>query len=197
MLVVAGLILALTAAAGTAFWRPAEAVGMESSQGTLAALIESTRGRAVLTQQNARLVIACDPASPDRHLRLLQVVHQDPADSGNWLSSGGGEVRLPEGVRVVPPSASAVPGNASWPAARRSTALATTAQAMRIDGAAAGAFYWIQFTARGTTSAGMVLLSPCRIDAGPVLVLDNPDNLRGVVLRSSGGLTLINDSSPF
>jgi hypothetical protein len=109
-------------------------------------------------------------------------------------------VFLPRGVYLVPPSPAVVPGNPTWPASRRSTALSSAAQAMTINGVAAGLFYYVQFTSRGTTGGGNLVLTAGRTTSGPsgaALEFDNPENLRGVLLRSSGACTLLNDAGAF
>lgn len=199
LLTVVALIAVLASVMGLALRHPSESVSLQAAQGTLASLCRAARVEAALTRQNARFVVAADPVDPEKWLRYVQVVHQDPANPANWLAESEG-VYLPRGVYVVPSSASAVPGNPSWPASRRSTALSSAAQTLTINGAAAGPFYPVQFTPRGTTGGGSLVLTAGRITAGPsgpALEFDNPDNLRGVLLRSSGALTLLNDASAF
>jgi hypothetical protein len=199
LLVVSGLIAFFAATLGLALRHPGEAVALQAGQGTLASLCHATRARAAVTGQNARLVVAADPADAECHLRYLQIVHEDPVNSGRWLAEGGG-VWLPRGIYVVPPPTVDVPGNPAWPASRRSTALAAPAQAMTINGVAAGRFHYVQFTPRGTTGGGYLVLTVGRVAAGPsgpAPAFDNPDNVRGVLLRSSGGLTLLGDAGAF
>ena len=199
LLVVVALIAMLTAGLGVALRHPGESVSLPAAQTTLASLLHAARGRAALTQQNARLVVAADPADLEKYLSQLRVVHQDPDNPGNWLADGDG-LGLPRGVYVVPSSAAAVPGNPSWPASRRSSALSSAAATLAIDGGATGSFYFVQFTSRGTTGGGNLVLTAGRVTvgaAGPALAFDNPDNVRGVLLRTSGALTLLNDASAF
>ena len=199
LLVVVALIAVLAGVLGLALRHPGEAVVLQAAQGTLASLCSATRGRAALTRQNARLVAAADPADPECHLRYLQVVHEEAAGSGQWRAEGSG-VFLPRGVYLVPPSPAVVPGNPTWPASRRSTALSSAAQAMTINGVAAGLFYYVQFTSRGTTGGGNLVLTAGRTTSGPsgaALEFANPESLRGVLLRSSGACTLLNDAGAF
>jgi len=199
LLAVVALIAVLASVMGLALRHPGEAVVLQAAQGTLASLCNATRGRAALTRQNARLVIAADPADSECHLRYLQIVHEEANGSGQWRAEGGG-VYLPRGVYVVPSTAAAVPGNPTWPASHRSTALSSAAQVMTINGVAAGSFYYVQFTSRGTTGGGNLVLTMGRTTSsasGVALEFDNPDNLRGVLLRSSGVLTLLNDARAF
>jgi hypothetical protein len=174
-------------------------MALQAAQATLASLCSAARGRAALTGRDARLLIAADPTDLEGHLRYLQIVHEDPAGSDRWRAEGSG-VYLPRGVYVVPSSAADVPGNADWPASRRSNALSAAAEAMVINGVPAGTFYHVQFSPRGTSGGGNLVLTGGRITAGAAdatLVLDNPDNVRGVLIRPSGALTLINDAGAF
>ena len=199
MLMVVTLIILLTAEIGLALRQPGESVALQSAQATVCSLLNVARGRAAIAQQNVRLVIAADPADSDNHLRCLQVAEQDSIDPANWLADGD-SIRLPAGVYVVPSAPAGVPGNPAWPGSRCSTALPSSPRLMMINGAASANFYYVQFTPRGTTSGGFLLLTAGRITAGasaPLLKLDNADNLRGVLLRSSGALTLLDDASAF
>ena len=196
MLVVIALVAALAAEIGIALRRPEESVALQSAQTTLCSLLNVARGRAAVAQQNVRLVIAADPAASERHLRFIQVVEQDAGDPANWLADGEG-VFLPAGVYVVPPVPAAVPGNPAWPGSRCSTALPSSPRLLTIDGAAASTCYYVQFTPRGTTGGGFLLLTVGHFIAGasaPGLTLDNADNLRGLLLRSSGAFTLLSDA---
>lgn len=199
LLAVVALMAFLLGALGMSLRRPGEAVALQAAQGTVASLCGAARARAALTGSNSRLVIAADPGDAECHLRYLQIVQEDPADPGRWLAEGSG-FWLPPGAYVVPPPAAAVPGNPAWPASRRSTALATPAQAMTINHVPAGLFYYVQFTSRGTTSGGNLVLTTGRRTANPngvAFTLDNPDDVRGVLLRSSGALTLLNEAGAF
>jgi prepilin-type N-terminal cleavage/methylation domain-containing protein len=199
LLVVVALIATLVAGIGVALRHPGESMALQAAQGTLASLLNATRGRAACTQQNARLLIAADPSDGEKYLRRLQVVWQDPTNPAGWLADSDG-IGLPRGVYVVPSSVLAVPGNPSWPASRRSTALPASALVMTINGVAVPEAYYVSFTPRGTTGGGCVVLTVGRLragSAGPVLALDDPDDVRGVLIRSSGALTLLNDAGAF
>jgi prepilin-type N-terminal cleavage/methylation domain-containing protein len=199
LLAVIALMALLLGTLGVALRRPGEAVALQAAQGTVASLCGAARARAALTGLNTRLVIAADPADAECHLRYLQIVQEDPATPGHWLAEGSG-FWLPRGAYIVPPPAATVPGNPAWPASRRSTALATPTQAMTINQVPAGLFYHVQFTSRGTTSGGNLVLAAGRRTANPggvPFTLDNPDDVRGVLLRSSGALMLLNDAGAF
>ena len=199
LLVVVALIVSLAGGIGLALRQPGESVSMQSAQATLAILLGAARGRAALSQQDARCAIAADPADCATCLRFVRVLEQDPTDPSNWLAEEDG-VLLPAGVYVVPPAPAAVPGNPAWPASRRSTALPSSALSVTINGVSAGLWYCVQFTPRGTTGGGYLLLTAGHFTAGspaPALIMDDSDNLRGVLIRSLGALTLINDAGAF
>lgn len=199
MLLVVALVATLAVETGLALCRPEQSVALQSAQATVCSLFCAARGQAAVSQQNTRVVIAGNPADSDNYLRSLQVVEQDSSDPTNWRTDGDG-IRLPSGIYVVPPAAADVPGNPAWPGSRCSTALPSSPRLMTIDGAAGVACYYVQFTPRGTTGGGYLLLTTGHVAAGasgPVTALDNPDRLRGVLLRSSGALTLVNDAGAF
>jgi len=196
MLVVIGLIAFLAASLGLALRSPGQGMALQAGQATVATLCAAARARATVTGRDARLVISADPADADGRCRYLQIVQEDPVNPDRWLAEGAG-FWLPPGIYVVPPRADAVPGNAAWPEARCSTALSTSAQALTINGGAAGLFYTVLFTARGTTRGGSLVLTVGRRDAGttgPVLTFGHPDQVRGVLLRASGALTLLGEA---
>ena len=196
LLVVVALIASLAGGIGLALRQPGDSVSLQSAQATIASLLGAARGRAALSQQDARCSIAADPEDSTTYLRFVRVLEQDPANPTNWLAKEDGFL-LPAGVFVVPPAAAAVPGNAAWPTTRRSTALPSSAQFMTINGVAGALCYYVQFTPRGTTGGGYLLLTVGHCLTGspvPTLTLDDSDNLRGVLLRSTGALTLVNDA---
>lgn len=199
LLVVVAFAAALAAGVGLALVRPDETVSLQGAQETLAGLCRAARTRAALAGQNCRLIVGADPAAPECLLRYVQVVREDPAAAGHWLADDAG-VTLPRGICVVPPVVAAVPGNSAWPAGRRSTALAATAQAMTINGVSAGLFYYVAFTPRGTTGGGNVVVTTActkATRAGDTLVCASPDQVRGVLLRAAGSLTLLDDPGAF
>lgn len=199
LLAVVVLMAILASGTGLALRRPADVVALQAAQRTLASLCSAARSRAALTGRNARLVVAAVPEDSEYYLHFLEIVHEDPSGSNRWRAQDGGTY-LPRGVYVVPSASAAVPGNPTWPASRRSTALSSAASAMTINDVAAGSFYYLQFTPRGTTGGGYLLLTSGRYvatAAGTTLELDNPDDLRGVLVRASGALTSINDAGAF
>lgn len=199
LLVVIALTAALAGALGLALRAPTGAVALQAAQGTLAGLCGAARARAAFAGVNARLVVGADPADADGALRWWQIVQEDPANPGCWLAAGGG-FWLPRGTYAVPPPGGAVPGVPTWPSTRRSTAFSSPSTALTINGAPAGLFYFVQFTPRGTTGGGSLVLAAGRPAADPTglpCALENPDDLRGVLLRTSGGVTLLNDAGAF
>jgi type II secretory pathway pseudopilin PulG len=199
LLTVVALLVFLLSALSLALRDPAGTVALQAAQGTLTSLCGAARARAALTGSNVRLAVAADPTDATNALRYWQIVQEDPATPGRWLAEGGG-FWLPRGIYAVPPPAVPVPGNPAWPVTRRSTALSAVAQAMTINHVSAGLFFYVQFTPRGTTGGGNLVLTTGRVASDPSgfpCMLDNPDEVRGVLLRSSGALTLLNDAGAF
>lgn len=193
LMVVAGLMAVLAAMLGWALRAPGDAAALRAGQTALAGLCDAARGGAILHGATVRLLVVDDPDEPDGCLRVLQVVREDPENPGCWLSCGAG-VSLPKSVYVVPPPPAVLPGGADWPTSHRSTALSTTAPALTVDGVSAGRFRHVQFTDRGTTAGGTILLTVARPTAvSPAF--DRPDLVRGVLLRSTGMFTALNEVS--
>ena len=161
VLVVMGFIAAVAGVLGLALFAPAGGVALQAGQRTLATLCTAARARAVVTGGDARLLVAAGVAGSADRLRYLEIVHADPAGPDRWLTEGAGFL-LPSGIYVVPPTAGAVPGGAAWPEGRCSTALSPSAEMLTINGAEAGPFYSVSFTARGTTRGGSVVLTAGR-----------------------------------
>ena len=193
LLAVAAVLAVFAGTLGVALRHSSEAPALQAGQLTVASLCGATRLDAVLAGGNARLVVAADPVDAVCYLRYLQVVREDPVHPGCWLAEGGGAY-LADGIFIVPPPAATVPGNSDWPATRRSTALPATAQALTINGTAAGLHYFVQFSARGTTGGGNLVLTGGRRAGDNRLVFDDSDNVRGLLLRPSGAFTFLNDA---
>jgi hypothetical protein len=111
------------------------------------------------------------------------------------MADGSG-VMLPLDTGLVPPAGAEVPGCLTWPAARRSTAL-SAAQTLTINGRPAGTWHAVQFTSRGTTGGGSLVLANTSPGATGVREFAHPDQIRGVLVRPSGALTLLNDPGAF
>lgn len=193
LMVVAALMAVLAAILGLRLRAPGDAAALRAGQTTLAGLCDAARGGAILHGVNVRLLVADDPAGPEDGLRYLQVVREDPEHPGCWLSCGAG-IRLPKWVYVVPPPPAVLPGGVDWPSSHRSTALSATAAPLTIDGVVAGRFRHVQFTDRGTTGGGTILLTIARPTAA-LPAFDRPDLVRGVLLRPTGMFTALNEVS--
>lgn len=196
LLVVMGLVALLAGILGLAFRAPVGAVALQAAQETVAGLCGAARACAALKGADARLLVADDPEAEDERLCWLIVVYEDPSSPGCWQSAGTG-VHLPRGVYVVPPSPPLMPDGETWPASRRSSALSNAATVLTIDGAAAGRFYHVPFTPRGTTSGGNLVLTNGHPGSGAGPVLDQPDCIRGILLRPTGALTALDGPDAF
>jgi hypothetical protein len=196
LLAVTALLALLAGLMGLAWRNPGDTSALQGGQDLVASLCGAARIQAVLDGVDARLIVAVDPGDTSAHLRYLQIVREDPAHPGQWRADGSG-YWLPRGVFIVPPAGAAVPGNPDWPATRCSTALSASTDPLTINGVLAGQFYHLQYAARGTTGGGSIVLTMGRWSGEVELTFDNPDNVRGVLVRSSGALTLLDDAGAF
>jgi len=103
LLVVIGIIAVLAGGIGLAMRDNNPGSALRSAQGLALSSLSAARGQAALSQNNAQLIVQADNAD-DRFLRSIRVVVYDTTVSGNWRQVGG-EILLPVGVYVVPPSA--------------------------------------------------------------------------------------------
>lgn len=97
LLVVIGLIALLAAGVGLALDGRNEGAAMRSGELTAAELFRVARSQAVLLQTRSRLIVLDDPEDPERHLRQLGIVVEDPGLPDHWRAVSDGAV-LPLGI---------------------------------------------------------------------------------------------------
>jgi prepilin-type N-terminal cleavage/methylation domain-containing protein len=104
LLVVIGLIAALSATVFQGLAGGGREAAMRSSQALLANLVTAARVKAAATGCKTRLLVNVDPAVPDRYLRVvvLQMGRQVGPSPANWDTFQ--RLSLPSGVFVVPAS---------------------------------------------------------------------------------------------
>src|SRR6187402_2928357 len=104
LLVVIGLIAALSATAFHGLAGGGREAAMRSSQALLANLVTAARTKAMTTGCKTRLLVNVDPATPDRYLRavVLQVGRQAGPSPANWDTFQ--RLNMPSAVFVVPAS---------------------------------------------------------------------------------------------
>lgn len=215
LLVVVGLIAALSFVLIGGLGGAGRSAALRSGQATLANLVTAARVKAVASGRPARVLVHLDENSavqPDRYLRYVVLQVQV---AGTWQLVTG--AYLPDGVYVVPGNFSRLPAglfppSASTPwtrpdgSALRSTALRNDRiTAETLDGAFAEQWVAIGFSAAGTTAqAGDIILAAGRRRApgsyaageSPVELLGS-EQVRGLTLSTYGMPVLVNSRASF
>ncbi len=223
LLVVIGLIAALSAVIAGGLGGGGRAAALESGQATVAGLITAARTKAPATGRKTRLLVNADPASPERYLRrvVLQSARQPGASPTDWDTVV--EVDLPDGVYVAPAAlaqpAGLVATPSEWrrpsdPSAELCSDLFRGQSVSVLLPGDLGAQAWmgIAFTPNGTlaaTGSGQPPKGYWVIAAGgrrppgtyqpgesPVR-LDKPQAVRGLLLSAYGVPALLNDRGAF
>ena len=205
LLVVMGIIVVLVG--GTGFARrsnSASGVALQSAQTELAWLLGATRAQAVLHQTSARLLVYATPpptGEAAKYLRCLQIVREEPSDSGQW-NAVSDPIYLPSGIFIVPPvvSATHLVAGLTWPGgqfAPVSTLLGPDGVA--VGGSDFGEAYYVEYNSDGradpaVTKLAMATAQPSR-DSFPRF--DNPDAVRGIRLRPAGTIATVNAAGDF
>lgn len=223
LLVVIGLIAAMSFFLVGGLAGGGAAAALQSGQATLANLITTARTKAPATGRKTRLLVNADAGAPERYLRhlVLQVARQAGSSPANWDTLA--TVTLPEGVYVVPSSLTQAGGlvvnPADWkrvtdPAADLVSDLFTNQSLSVLLEGDASAQLWtgVSFTFNGTLAAlgggpppkGALIITlgarrpPGGYQAGESPVrLANPQAVRGLFLSAYGVPTLLNERSSF
>jgi prepilin-type N-terminal cleavage/methylation domain-containing protein len=209
LLAVIGVIVLLVGGIGLALSDPG-ATSLANAQNTLAALAGTARAQAAVRQTEARLLIyATRPPNGDseKYLRTLRVVvAATPGSTGPgaiWTAVGA-PVSLPRGICVVPAAtAGLIASGVTWPTnpAPVSTLL-TPAAAYAITGEPATSptptYFALEFSPSGTVNpaAAKLAVSPAAV-ANSLPAFNNPGAVRGLLLRTSGAITFVNDAASF
>ncbi len=226
LLVVIALIVALLAGVGLALkGRGSDGAALTNAQATLAGLVGTARAQAALHQTTTRLLVyASQPPAADaaKFLRYLQVVREDPFGSGSYVATGPA-VTLPAPVCVVPPTVpanlrvsgviwtgtlalgpvSALLGPITANVIGQSTVLNGIQRGVPqlFGGTGGGQAYYMQFSPDGTaTGSGTNLklaLSTAVLAANALPQFNNPNAVRGLLLRRSGAVSFVGDANSF
>ena len=70
-------------------------------------MLKGARAQAILSGQDARLIINMDESDPERFLRYIGIVRRDADNPARWLATHSG-IYLPEGIYVVPQNTTGV-----------------------------------------------------------------------------------------
>ncbi len=215
LLVVVGLIAALSFVLIGGLGDGGKAAALSSAQTTLANLVTAARVKAMASGQPARVLVCIDPKSPAQPSRYLRYLALQVQVAGTWQPVT--EAYLPEGIYVVPGNFSSIPAglfatNPSTPWTRpdgsslRSTSLRNGSISTETINSAV-AEQWVSFhlSAAGTTAhAGDIILAagrrraPGSFAAGdsPVELL-GPEQVRGISLSTYGVPVLVNSRVSF
>jgi prepilin-type N-terminal cleavage/methylation domain-containing protein len=220
LLVVVGLVAALSGAAFHGLAGGGREAAMRSSQALLANLVTAARLKAMGTGCKTRLLVNVDPGVPDRYLRMvvLQTGRQAGPSPANWDTSQ--RLSLPHGIFVVPASLAGLVATATdWkrvsdPTADLASDLFTAdplSHALEEDSAPQ---WWagVAFTPVGTLATlvsgpppkGALVIALGRRRASgdyepgaPPIELEQPSAVRGLLLSAYGVPTLLRDRTAF
>jgi type II secretory pathway pseudopilin PulG len=223
LLVVIGLISALSYFLVGGLAGGGQTAALQSGQATLANLVTAASTKASATGRKTRLLINAEPAAAERYLRylVLQLARQPGTSPADWDTIT--EVSLPEGVYTMPATltqaAGLVANQAEWkrvsdPAADLVSELfANQTLSLLLPGdSVAQTWMGIAFTPHGTLAAlgsgpptkGVLVITlgvrrpPGSYPAGEAPVqLVNPQAVRGLLLSVYGVPALLNERSEF
>jgi type II secretory pathway pseudopilin PulG len=227
LVVVGLIVLLLGGAALALAGRGGNGAAMASSQSLIAGLVGAARAQAALHQTSARLIIyAQQPTGTTgdatKYLRSLQVVRQETLQSGAtvWVAAGD-PVTLPLPICVVPPAP--VPTNhlntgVTWnnnvqtgPVSTLLTAMAfnyrgqSTGTANQFFGAQNqnGRIHYLEFASDGTVSSNpsgnptKIAVAPAVIAVGTVSRFVNANSVRGLFIRKTGAISMVDEATGF
>jgi prepilin-type N-terminal cleavage/methylation domain-containing protein len=220
LMVVIALMLVLMGGIGLAVaGRGGEGAALANAQSIVASLVGATRAQAVLHQTRARLVVYAQmPPAGDagKYLRTLIVLREEPFDSGRYIAVGD-PVTLPTPVCVVPPTP--VPTNhiltgVTWnnnPATGPvSTLTAATSFSYRGQANAAttqffggqnqsGRVLFLTVEPDGTIASNMtkIALSTAQLSGNTLPLFNNASRVRGLFVRRSGAVSLVDEATGF
>ena len=215
LLVVMGLIGALSLLVTAGLAHGGKSAAMQSAQTLMANMVGAARAQAVASGQSCRVLIQVDPTSASEPSRYLRYVVLQADRSTGWQTIA--DFFLPDEIYVVPGNFSALPaglfatgGTEPWTKVDgsdlRSTALRSNQlTAETINGAVAETWVAITFSPYGGTvqSGDLVLTSGRRRPPGsfatgeaPIELL-NAGNVRGLTLSAYGVPALVNTRTSF
>jgi len=214
IIVVAGLVAAVSLAFVGRLGGGSRAVALDSAQRILVDVLTFARTRAAAGGCRVRVLVNAEPGDIAQFRRTL-VVQQEASLESNLWSDPLLEVTLPDGVYLLPYRSRIPPGFIADPAAWTrfnstelldSSALSGAPQSLAIGAGALESWDVVQFTPAGTLSFGMgdlVLASGNSRAPGVALAgesqvqVTNPATVRGVSLSLYGLPVLIDDREGF
>lgn len=200
-----------------------KAAALQSAQATVASLVTAARLQAVASGRHCRVLVADDPADPERYLRLmaLQRAQQSGANPTNWDTVQ--TATLPAEVFVVPATLATpiglVADATAWKRVSEpdedlvSGVFKNQAITYAIEGdTSVRRWTGVCFTANGTLTAlaggpppkGLLVIATGTLRApgsyaagGSPVLLANPYAVRGLVLSAYGVPALLNERGAF
>ncbi len=217
LLVVLGIIAAVVGGVGLALRGGDDTVALGSAQRTVASMLTATRAQAVMNGTTARLIIHVDSSEPEHFLRRVGIIKQllqadgTPYSPPRWVPTSDGTA-LPRGTYFVPGVGTSVPAELfsnEWNLSTDAISLygsneinltypqMGSGDSLQMSGPR-WAFYEFgpdgQMTSFGTNQQ-IVLTTGRRTQTTPVF--ENPENVRGLVLRRIGTFHLVNERLTF
>lgn len=226
LLAAVGLIVVLLAGLGFALkGRGGDGAALNNAQKALAGLVGTARAQAALHQTRSRLLIyASQPPAADaaKFLRYLQIVREEPYNSNSWVAACA-PVFMPGMVCVVPPAVprTMVATGVNWtgtialgPASSLLGPISVNVigQSYLVNGAqrgvsqvfggtGGGQAYYLEFSELGAVSGlGTNLklaLATANLSPNALPQFNNPNAVRGLLLRKSGAFTFVGDANSF
>jgi type II secretory pathway pseudopilin PulG len=220
LLVVIGLIVALSFVLVSGLAGGGKSAALQSAQSAVSTLVTAARTKAPATNRKTRLLVCIDTGLPDRYLRflVLQLARQPGSSPVDWDTIQS--LSLPDGVYVVPGSLTGlVTDPAQWKRVSDTTEdlvsdiFKNQNLSYAIEGDT-GARLWtgIAFTPNGTLAAlaggpppkGFIVVAlgqaraPGTYQAGESPVqLVSPQTVRGLILSAYGVPALLNERNAF
>ena len=222
LLVVLGIIAAVVGGVGLAMRGGDGTAALGAGQRTMASMLTATRGQAVMNGTNARLIVHVDPSEPERYLRKVGIIRRaEIGGTSGWVPTSEGTA-LPRGTYFVPDRNASFSGQPSMPPIPQdlfgedwdegNDAISASAGLMQIQypRLQSGADFlsegtgpvwaYYEFGPNGQmTDASpnlQIVLTTGRPTPGTP-VLENPENVRGLVLRRIGTFHLVNERLTF
>lgn len=208
LIVVIGIIALLVGALGLALGNTG-ATSLATAQNTLATLVGTARAQAAVRQTEARvLVYATRPPSGDtekylRYARVVTAATPGVTGTGAIWTAVGTPVALPRGVYLVPtPITGLVASGIIWPANPSPTSTLIAVARYNITNepatAAADTYLALEFSPNGTVlpAAAKLAVATATIANG-LPQFDNAGAVRGLLVRTSGAVTRVNDAGSF
>lgn len=205
LLVVIGLIALLVGGLGVSL---SHRTGgrLAAAQHTIQSLCGAARAQAAMYQTEARIVAYAEPpptGDREKYLRLLLVYRAEPAGSETWIATGA-PLYLPRGIYVLPENLDGlIAADAAWPSNPGLHSTWRVVDAPREEGGAAFAgatrALALEFNPDGSPrvedEVEMRILVGTAREEGAGLKFDHATAIRGVSIRRSGALGVIDDPS--